>query len=230
MADLSAVIAKQPSVDLYLQRASTHATLGDFPAALADAERARALDPSSAAAIGRIAYLKAEQGDLTGAVALLDSRIALGGETRAAYRSNKASLIGEFGDAAAAVALYDTLIAEKPGSPGLLNGRCWVKGTRSVALDTALKDCTTAIELSNNTLAALDSRAMVWYRMGRYAEAMADLDAVLAQSPDMASSRYLRAAVLKALKRDGEAAADLTMARRIDPRIDRQYARYGMKL
>ncbi|MEP9402338.1 DUF3857 domain-containing protein [Sphingomonas silueang] len=230
LADLNAVIGKQPSVDLYLQRSFTQMTLGDLPAALADAEKARALDPSSFPAITRIAWVKAEMGDLPGAVALLDDRIALGGETRAGYRSEKASLLGEFGDPAEALKLYDTLIAEKPGSPGLLNGRCWVKGTRSVGLDTALKDCTGAIELSDNTLAALDSRAMVWFRKGRYEEAMADLDAVLAAAPDMTSSRYLRAAVLKAMKRDAEAASDLAAARRMSPRIDVQYARYGLKL
>lgn len=230
LADLDRVIAKEPTVDLYAQRSQTYANLGDLPKALADAERARALDPASYLAIGQVVQMKAEMGDVTGAQALLDERIALGGEQRAVLRQMKASLLGDFGDPKGAVALYDTLIAEKPGSPVLLNGRCWVKGTRSVMLDTALKDCTSAIELSSDTQAALDSRALVWYRMGRYSEALADLDTVLATSPDMAASRYVRAAVLKAMGRDGEAAGELAMARRISPMIDRQYARYGFKM
>jgi tetratricopeptide (TPR) repeat protein/transglutaminase-like putative cysteine protease len=230
LADLSEVIGKQPSFNLYLQRAYVHEMLNDSVAALADSERARALDPSSSVAIERVANLKAENGDLAGGIALLDQRIALGGESRAAYRRAKASLLGEYGDAAAAIKLYDEMIAEKPGSPNLLNGRCWLKGTRAVALDTALKDCTGSIELSDNSWAALDSRAMVWYRMGRLPEAMADLDAVLAASPDLASSRYLRAAVYKAMKRDADAARDLAVARRVWPTIDRHYARFGIKL
>lgn len=230
VADLDQVIAKEPSIEMYLQRAYVHDMLGDRAKALADAERARQLDPSNQGATARLAWLKAENGDLPGGVALLDQRIALGGEQKRAARQDKAALIGEFGDAADAVKLYDAMIAEKPGSPNLLNGRCWIKGTRSVMLDTALKDCTSAIELSDSTLAALDSRAMVWYRMGRYPEALADLDAVLAAEPDMASSRYLRAAVLKAMKRDTDAVADLTMARRVAPQIDRQYARFGIKM
>ena len=177
-----------------------------------------------------MAQTRAETGDLKGALALLDERIPLGGESRPFLRQMKASVLGEFGDPKEAVAFYDTLIAEKPGSPTLLNGRCWTKGTRIVMLDTALKDCTKAIELSDDTLAALDSRALVWYRMGRYAEALADLDTVLAASPDMAASRYVRAAVLKAMGRDGEAAGELALARRINPMIDRQYARYGFKM
>lgn len=229
MTDLNKVVSTQPSVDVYLQRSALSGDLNDLPGALADAERARALDPSSFPATSQVAASKAETGDLSGAVALLDERIALGGETRSAYRQAKAALMGEFGDPAAAIAMLDTLIVEKPGSPGLLNARCWVKGTRSVMLDTALKDCTNAIELSDNTLAALDSRAMVWFRMGRFTEAMADLDAVLAAEPTMAGSHYLRAAVLKALHRDPEAIRELAIARRLQPASEREYARYGIK-
>ncbi len=230
LADLEKVIAKEPTLGLYLQRSEAYATLGEMAKALADAERARTLDPALSAAIEQVAQMKAEMGDVPAAVALLDERIALGGESRAELRRLKASLLGEFGDTKQSVALYDTLIGEKPGSPTLLNGRCWVKGTRNTMLDTALKDCTSAIELSNNTYDALDSRAMVWYRMGRYPEAMADLDTVLAAAPDQAGSRYMRAIVLKALKRDGEAAGDLAIARRISPAIDREYARFGLKM
>ncbi|MGW8190791.1 DUF3857 domain-containing protein [Sphingomonas hankookensis] len=230
LADLDKVIAKEPSVDLYLQRSYAQFNLGDPTKALADAERARTLDPAANGAIAQVAQTRAETGDLKGAVALLDERIALGGESRPFLRQMKASVLGEFGNPQEAVAFYDTLIAEKPGSPTLLNGRCWTKGTRNIMLDTALKDCTKAIELSDDTLAALDSRALVWYRMGRYSEALADLDTVLAANPDMAASRYVRAAVLKAMQRDGEAAGELALARRMNPTIDRQYARYGFKM
>lgn len=230
LADLDKVIAKEPTVDLYLQRSYAQFNLGDPAKALADAERARALDPAAYNAIGQVVQTRAETGDLKSAMTLLDERIALGGETRSSLRQMKASVLGEFGDPAQSVALFDTLIGEKPGSPTLLNGRCWAKGTRNVMLDTALKDCTKAIELSDDTLAALDSRAMVWYRMGRYPEALDDLDTVLAANPDMAGSRYLRAAIYKATRRDAEAASDLALARRIYPMIDRQYARYGFKM
>jgi len=229
LGDLTRAIAIEPSVNLYLERAGIAYDLGDLASAAADAEAARQLDPSSSDAIGTAARIKAERGDHAGAVALLDERIALGGDTRPAFRLTKASLIGEFGDAAEAVKLYDGLIAEKPGSPQLLNGRCWVKGTRSVAVDTALKDCTEAIELMQNSAPALDSRAMVWYRLGRYEDALRDLDAVLAASPGMAASRYMRAVVLARLHRDSDAAKDLLLARRLSPSIDRTYARYGIK-
>ncbi|MBC7042391.1 transglutaminase, partial [Salmonella enterica subsp. enterica serovar Enteritidis] len=111
--------------------------------------------------------------------------------------------------------------------PSLMNARCWAKGTRSVMLDTAVKDCTRAVELSEDSTAALDSRAMVWFRLGRFEDALGDLDAVLAAEPGQASSRFLRAIVLQQLHRDAEAASELKIARRITPSVDRHYARYG---
>ena len=228
LADLTKAIAITPSIPLLLQRAEVSYELGDVAAALSDAEAARALDPSSIEAIGRIVDLKAERGDVPGAIALLDQRIALGGETRAALRETKAGLIGEYGDAAEALKLYDALIAEKPGSPTLMNGRCWTKATRAVMLDTALKDCTGAIELSTFTAAPLDSRAMVYYRLQRHDEALADLDAVLAANPAGAESRFMRAVVLLRLHREAEAAKELAAARRLRPSIDKTYARYGI--
>lgn len=197
-------------------------------AALADAESARALDPSSMDATGRVSEIKAERGDLAAALALIDQRIALGGNLRNSYRELRAQLLGEYGSAAESLALYDSLIADKPGSPSLMNARCWVKGTRQVMLDTALKDCTAAIELANDTAGALDSRALVWFRLGKYQEALTDLDAALAASPDQPASRFMRAIVLAKLHREPEAAKELAIARRLLPRIDKEYARYGI--
>ena len=229
VADVGKALGIEPSVELYLQRAGLEEDLGDESAAAADVEAARKLDPSSAPAVARLARLKAQRGDLPGALALLDERIALGGDMRAAYREEKASLIGEYGDAAEAVKLFDTLVEEKPGSPSLLNGRCWVKGTRGLMLDTALKDCTASIELSSSTGAALDSRAMVWFRMGRYEEALRDLDAVLAATPGRPASRFLRAVVLARVHREADAARDLAIARRLAPTLEKTYARWGIK-
>ena len=39
--------------------------------------------------------------------------------------------------------LLDDLLVERPGNAAILNSRCWIKGTRNVELESALKDCTT---------------------------------------------------------------------------------------
>jgi tetratricopeptide (TPR) repeat protein len=229
LADIDKAIGIEPDISLYLRRANMRYDMNDMAGALADAKAARDLDPSSPAAVETVARYTAEGGDIDGAVALIDQRIALGAETRDAYRVAKADLFGTYGDPTKGLALLDEVMAEKPGMPDLLNMRCWLKGTRLVLLETALKDCTSAIELSSITRNALDSRALVWFRLGRYDDALADLDVVLADAPAMAPSRFLRGLVLHKLGRQGEGDADVALARRLEPRIDTSYARFGLR-
>jgi len=96
-------------------------------------------------------------------------------------------------------------------------------------IDTALKDCTRAIELSTSAYQALDSRALVWFRLARYDDALQDLDAVLNDAPGTAQSRYLRGIVLSRMGREKEGAVDLTIARQLEPRIDVQYGKFNIK-
>jgi Flp pilus assembly protein TadD len=67
---------------------------------------------------------------------------------------------------------------------------------------------------------------MVHFRLVRYEEAVAGLDAALSTRPDREASRYLRGVALKRLGRTKESAEDLAIARHLQPRIDADYARY----
>jgi len=229
VATLTRQLALLPSADAYLDRSYARRELGDIAGALADADEARKLDPSSFAANATLANLTAERGDVAKATQMFDDRIALGGKTRDDYRRYKASMLGDFGDPLAAIGELDDLITTKPGNPSLLNARCWVKATRNVQLDTALKDCTSALELSDASAQILDSRALVWMRMGRDEDALRDLDAALLQAPGLGSSRFLRALVYQRMGRAGDAVADLAIARQLSPSTEREYARYGLK-
>ena len=226
---LTKQIAILPSAEAYLTRASSHYELGQLNNALQDAEEARKLDPSSVRAVITVANYTAFLGEVPEAIAMLDERIALGGKTRSEYRIARASLVGEFGDEQTAISELDALNIEKPGSPALLNARCWVKATQNLQLESALKDCTSAIELSENTPATLDSRALVWMRMGRDGDALRDLDAAINQSPGLGSTRFLRAIVNKRMGNSAQAASDLSIARQLTPSIERDYARFGLK-
>ncbi|MDZ3832590.1 MAG: DUF3857 domain-containing protein [Sphingopyxis sp.] len=226
---LSRQIALLPTINAYLERSEVRRQLGDVTGAHADADAARKLDPSSSSAVTALAMLSAERGDMEKAIAMLDERIAVGGKERDNLRHSKAQIVGEHGDAVAAIEELDALIAAKPGTPMLLNSRCWIKATRNIAIDTALKDCTSALELSDSTASILDSRALVWMRMDRNEDALRDLDAALQQSPSMGSSRFLRAIVLGRLGRGDAAAADLAASRRLEPAVERDYAKFGLK-
>jgi tetratricopeptide (TPR) repeat protein len=106
--------------------------------------------------------------------------------------------------------------------------RCWVKGTLNVSLDTALKDCTRAIELGDSAANALDSRAMVYFRLNRLDDALADLNAALDIDPDQAASLYMRGLIRKRMGDAKVGEVDLGAARLMSPTIDRDYSRYGI--
>lgn len=228
-ADLSKAITIEPTAALYLSRARMRTAQRNDKGALADAQAAAALDPGSAGATNMIATLRFRAGEQAAALALIDERIAAGGKAKQGFVTEKADLLGEAGRVDEAIKLMDDEIKTTPGSEVLLNSRCWLKGTRNVALDTALKDCTRAIEIAENPASIYDSRAMVYFRMGRMEEALADLDAALEVSPMQNASLFLRGVVRQRTGDAKGAEADLAAARLIWPRSDEDYARYGIK-
>ncbi len=229
IADLTKAIAIEPDVDKYLRRSSLYFAMGDKAKSEGDALAARDLDPASIEAISTLASIKAERGDHAGAIALLDEKIAAGGKDKIIFISSKAEILAESGAKEEGQKLIDTAIAETPGNPTLLNSRCWLKGTMNIALDTALKDCTKSIELSDNSQAPLDSRAMVYFRMNRFEDALADLDAVLTANPDLPASMFMRGIVNKRLGNTVQSDADLANARKMAPMIEEKYKKYGIQ-
>ena len=228
VADLDKALELAPGADTLLWRARLHEELSDDDLALADINAALEIEPGSAAAIRQLAELKASTGSREEALALIEERASDGGQERSGYLMLQAQLLSEDGRTDEAITLLDEAIASQPGNPALLNSRCWLKGTRNVSLDTALKDCTKSIELSENPAAALDSRAMVYFRMGRFEDALADLDGALDHEPGQSASLFLRGIVRKRMgdKRGDE---DLAAARTMAPRVDEDYAEYGIK-
>ncbi|EPZ35870.1 TPR-like protein [Rozella allomycis CSF55] len=59
----------------------------------------------------------------------------------------------------------------------------------------ALRNYREILELENNNSAALFSRATVYQNMGRYEDAMSDLDSLLVQNPDFESAIFLKAKI-----------------------------------
>lgn len=228
LADLDKAISIEPSANIYLKRARIQADLGDDDKALADALEAAKLDPSDDNALNRIAYAHADRGETDAALELIQERIDQGGKNKASYMASKAELQLRTGDKDGAIETIDSALAMKPSDPNLLNSRCWLKGIGNVGLDGALKDCTKSIELSDSVMAPLDSRAMVYYRMGRFDDALADLNAALEMVPDLADSLYMRGVIMRHIGRTKEGDADLAAARLIAPQIDKNYKRYGI--
>lgn len=220
---------KEPNAERHFRRGRLRKALGDAKGARADAEAGLALEPEASEGIDLLAALRFEAGEHDAALGMLDERIAAGGKDKLGFQVRKATLLGEMGQADAGAAMLDEAVAANPGCPIALNGRCWFRGIMSIALDGALKDCTKAIELVDSPAAALDSRALVYFRLERMDEALADLDAALEAAPEQASSLYLREMIRNRRGEKAKAAEDLAAARLVDPQIDERYGKWGIQ-
>lgn len=226
IADLSSIIAKKPTLQLYLMRAEQY-KLYDPAKALGDIAAARSIDPTSLPAVSLLMDVNNKRRDFAATLAVLDDTLPLV-EDKSALLSLKAQTLAEAGRSSEALDILNTANAEKPGNVELLNGSCWTRAIANAELPVALKDCTKAIELSQHPSNILDSRAFVYYRLGRYEDAIADDDAALKMNPGEQHSLYVRG-LARLAKGDAEGQADLKAARELQPDIDAEYARFGVK-
>ncbi|MCW3848692.1 DUF3857 domain-containing protein [Sphingomonas sp. LB-2] len=228
LPDIDKAIEIAPSAELYLQRSILRSALGNDAGAIDDARAALDLDPGLGRGVTQLTDLLAENGGLEEALAMVSERVENGGKEKNFYLIQQALLLSRGGRVPEGLALLDAALTTDPRDPWLLNNRCWIKATMKIDLEGALKDCTLGIELADNPANIVDSRAMVYYRMGRIDEALAELDAALKQDPNQAASLFMRG-VIRRERGDKRGDADLAAARLISPRIDREYAHYGIK-
>ena len=230
MADLDKAIGIEASGTSYRFRAAVREELGQDQEAAADLKAALDLDPGSLPIVAQLARVLSQHGSKDQALALVQDHIDQGGADKADFLETKSAVLANAGDKAGALAAMDEAIAIKPASAAFFNQRCWIKGTLNTALDTALADCTRSIELSGaDTGMALDSRAMVYFRLSRLPDALSDLDAALALRPASAESLFMRGVVRTRSGDRKAAAADLAAAWLLSPRIDETYVRYGIR-
>ncbi len=227
ISDLTKILSLQPSAETYLWRARLYKDL-DPKKALADIESARAIDPASAAVAFSQVEIFLKQRRYDEAVAAIDSALPLQ-TNRTGMLVLKAEVLARAGKAEEALAVINKANLDKPGNPDLLNGRCWVRAIANVELDSALKDCTKAIELSEHPAGMLDSRGMVYFRLQRYDDALADLDAALRLSPEMSPTLYVRSVVQSWKGATAASMQDLKDAQTIQPDVADQYIRIGVK-
>ncbi len=225
-ADLDRAVAADASLPNLQRHAALARHLGDKAKAAEDYKAMIALDPTSKLAMAQLGVLQVDLGQKPAALEQIAAQIDTAGEDKPEWLSARAEVLAEQGDAAGAIAALDEAATTKPGNPAFLNERCWVKGTLNAQLDTALQDCTRAIELSSNNVAALDNRALVYYRLKRFPEALADADAALDLVPGLANALFLRAVIERATGDRTHGDIDLADARLIAPRIVEEYARW----
>ncbi|WP_375271151.1 DUF3857 domain-containing protein [Sphingomonas sp.] len=228
IADYTQAIALEPTSDTYLKRAALYRALRQDGKSLTDIEAARTLEPGSDTALAMLAWHKVRHGDAAAGMAMIQERIDAGGKDAADWASIKSDMLAYQGKNDEALALLDATLKERGADADLLNARCWQKATSNTALESALKDCAKAIELSDSPAGSLDSRALVYFRMNRLDDALLDLDAAIDASPMQDESLFMRGIVYARLGKQAEAKRDLAAARSINPLVDDDYKRWGI--
>lgn len=227
-ADVARILKIEASADDHAWRASLLSEIEPKEAIL-EAEKALALDPGQVGAVSTMVSIMTEAGRTDDALALLDRPNSQAmGEVPLAI--SKAHLLDTGGRINDAIALLDAANIKRPGNPELLNARCWTRARNKLELDFALKDCTRAIELSGEPEAALDSRGLVYFQLGRYQEALDDFEAALTISDSIASSLFMRGIVKQRRdKSDASAKTDIALAQSLSPKVIGEFAKIGIK-
>jgi tetratricopeptide (TPR) repeat protein len=107
-------------------------------------------------------------------------------------------------------------------------GRCW---TRAILgeLQGALEDCNNALQSEPNDAAIFDSRAMTYMKMGLFDPAINDYDSALRLAPKLASALYGRGLAKRKKGDKLSSEADMSAAKKIQAKIDEDFARYGVQ-
>lgn len=122
-----------------------------------------------------------------------------------------------------AIAQFSVAIKLAPDDPRLWNARCWTRGAFARELPQGLSDCNMALRLSPGQPDVLDSRGLIYLRMGKLDDAARDFSAALRKQPNLATALYSRG--VARLKRGDitGAQSDVLHAREADPNVDDIY-------
>ncbi len=224
--DLSRVIDLQPTADVYLQRSGELMELGRFEEAYDDTVSAADLDPSARTQIAQANALQYLGRTEEGIALLADAGQTPDERSTAAMQLSELQAYAGRKDEGLQTLVDD--MAARPGDPNLLNAQCWYRGTWDYQTDGLIELCTQAVEQANWSAAALDSRAMAYFRLGRFDEALRDLDAALIGAPDQTASIFMRGVVLRA-KGDAAGERDIRAALARNPSLEPYFARFGIE-
>ncbi len=226
LADIEAALAIEDSRDLYISRGGMRWQLGDLEGALADYVEAETLQPDGSTYTAQIELLallgRAEDG-----LALAEDFDGIT-KDKVAGAAVLATALGWLGEAAEGLTELDALVAGRPSDGTLLNAICWHAATWSLMDDARLATCTQAVEKSEYSAGVLDSRALANLRLGKLAEAKADIDAALLAEPGLTNSRLLRGIILTQMG-DKSGKDEIALALTMQPSLAPIYKAWGLK-
>jgi WD40 repeat protein/serine/threonine protein kinase/Tfp pilus assembly protein PilF len=156
-----------------IDRALAHSQRGDFVAALAELDRALALDPESAAAYHNRGATHEILGHYDQAVADYTRALELDPAQAAELHANMGNALGRQGDYDRAIACYDEALRIDPSRVDAYLGRAVAHGLKE-RYDRSIADLTEALRLDPQSARAYDLRARAYQAVGDSRRARAD--------------------------------------------------------
>jgi len=210
--EVVAVLQGAPGADAHELRGWALERLGDLEAAIAEYDRAIALDPGRASAWERRGVAR-ERAGRPGAVADLRRAVELGPGPEPAREL--AITLFDRGDADGALAAVAELVRRAPADPSAWRLAAGIRA-RTGRYGLAEEAFTRLLELEPADAPALANRGLVRFHQGRFADAVADYSRALALR-ERADTLARRADALRELGQLEEARADCDQALALDP-------------
>lgn len=215
MAQYDALIAASPTAEALYNRAMIWSDTGDHKAALADFERAAALDPKDPEILLSLGYEQNQLGFSDLAMRAYDAALVLKPDY-AQVMVNRGIILAERKDWSGAVAAYERALKSGPDRADLHISLGEIRDEQGDQV-AALDEYARALKLDPKSQTAWVNRAEVLRGMGRFREAIAAYDAVLTVYPDDLELMVGRARVRRDKGDKAGALADLDAALKIAP-------------
>jgi len=120
------------------------------------------------------------------------------------------------------------VLERDPSNYGAYVNRCWSRAVLGQDAGTAMEDCNQALKLSASGGEALDARAFLELKTGRFSDAVSDYGLALQKEPTRATALFGRAVAELRLGNKAKAQDDLAAAETAEPGITTRFARYGV--
>ncbi|MCC6340615.1 MAG: tetratricopeptide repeat protein [Bryobacterales bacterium] len=215
IAAYSEAIAAKPGYALALcGRARLLAASGEMPGALRDVESALARDSHNTFCLTIAGHVYRVAGRNDDAFRVLSSAI----ESHPWWQAlnERGLLLENLGELDLALADYLRAIQLSPSTVAARVNACNVHNSKGQPAQ-ALKYCNDALALDSHDVRAHNNRGMSYIMLGRFAEALVDLDLAVELAPDMYSGYVNRGFVLMQLRRAPDALRDLDRAAFLAP-------------
>jgi tetratricopeptide (TPR) repeat protein len=220
---LTRALQLKPAAYIYLNLADVR-PVTDYAQRMSDVENALKLEPDSVLALDAKAYLLRIKGDYVSSVQLYDQALKIE-PNNSDLALQKAIALYKSGQRSDAEKIFAAQ-RSKTKTGGSLESVCWSE-TIALFLDQAVEDCREAQRLAPKD--DTNHLGFALLQAGKLDDALTAFEAAIARNPGTAFP-YMGRAFVYARKGDSaRAKADKARALALDPRIEDQFAEYGLK-